>query len=141
VEETAQPAPARRARPPLLVVVVAGVALEAGLLLGVAGYYVAGVTRRAATDAGAALGAAALIAGLGGFLLVCGWALWQGRRWARGPVMTWQLLQILALATTGGVRTWWGWAVATLAAAIGAGLVMPPVVRATTTGRAEPPVT
>jgi hypothetical protein len=144
VEETQRadqpPEPARRARPPLLVAVIAGVALEAGLMLGVAAYYVAGVTRQAATDAGAALGAAALIVALGAFLLVCAWALWRGRRWARGPVMTWQLLQILALATTGGLGTWWGWVVVLLAAAVAGGLLAPPVVRATTS-KAEPPVT
>lgn len=128
-----------RGKPPLLVTVVAGVCLEAGLLLGVVVFYAAGTLAGRATDAGAAGATAGLAALLAGFLGLCARALWQGRRWARGPVMTWQLLTVLAVVTTGGFRTVLGGAVLAVAVTVGGGLLARSVIR-TTTSPADPPV-
>jgi hypothetical protein len=124
----------------LLVAVVAGVTLEVGLLLGVAGFYAVGLLGGRATDAGVAGATAALAALLAGFLWLCALALWRGRRWARGPVITWQLLTVLAGVSSGLFRSALGAAVLALAVGVGAGLLAPSVVR-TTTSRADPPVT
>lgn len=43
---------------------------------------------------GAVLGMAAFALGTAALLLVCVRALWLHRRWARGPVITWQLLMV-----------------------------------------------
>jgi uncharacterized membrane protein len=129
-----------RARPPLLVAVVAGVCLEAGLLLGVAVFYLVGTVEGRATDPGAAGGTAGLAALLAGFLVLCARALWRGRRWPRGPVMTWQLLTALAVLTTGAAGSSLGVVVVAVALGVAAGLLTPSVVRSTTSP-AEPPVT
>lgn len=60
-------------------------------------------------------------------------ALWNGRRWARSPVMTWQIFQGACgvLLTQSGSPA--GGAVILAAAVLGAVLlVLPPVVAATT---------
>jgi hypothetical protein len=134
------PVEPRHARPPLLVAVVAAVALEAGLLLGVAGFYAVGLVAGRASDAVAAGATAGLAVLLGLALGFFARALWRGRRWARGPVMTWQLLVLLSLGTTGAWRSPVGAAAVLVALVAGGCLLAPSVVRATTS-TAEPPVT
>ena len=44
---------------------------------------------------------------IGGFLVLAVRGLWQGKRWGRGPVITWQLLQFAVAVTSWGVLQWW----------------------------------
>lgn len=104
-EETASPERAPRGLP--LRVGLALVLLEAVALvvLGVAS--VAG----SAMSHGALLGTNAGVLGvlvlIGGFLFLAVRALWQGKRWGRGPVITWQLLQFAVAITSIGTLEWW----------------------------------
>jgi hypothetical protein len=128
-------------RTPVLVAVVGAVALEAGLLLGVTVFYAARLLGQGAAEAGAATATSLLSALVGAFLLLCARGLWQGRRWARAPVVTWQLLQLtVALPAATGPRWWLGAGLVLLSVVAAGGLFVPSVVRQTT-GRAEPPVT
>lgn len=82
------------------------------------GLQVLGLTVLAIGGLGGLLGAASLeqvtivtlaVVLLGLALLVgaAGWGLWQGKRWGRGPVVTWQLL-LLAVGVSGlGGQEWW----------------------------------
>jgi len=73
-----------------------------------------------------ALGVAALLAGGAR-------GLWRGRRWARSPVMTWQiLLVVMSLGWLGVEASVWAVAVAVVAVLVAVGLLLPPVVAATT---------
>lgn len=131
----------RAPRPALLVLVVAVVALEAGLLLGVTVASIAGVVTQAVTDAGVAMATGALAAIIGGFLGLCARGLWRGRRWARAPVLTWQLLQLaVSVPAMGGQRWWVGAAFVAASLLVGLGLLTPAVSRATAS-TADPPVT
>jgi hypothetical protein len=129
------------ARPPLLVVVVAAVALEAALLVGVAVLEAAAALRGEAAVPGSALALGAMALLVGGFLLLCARGLWHGRRWARGPVATWQLLQLaVAVPMVLGPRWALGVPVVAVSLLTGIGLLTRPVVAATTS-QADPPVT
>jgi hypothetical protein len=127
-------------RPPLLVAVVAAVALEAGLLVGVAAFYLVLALGPDADEPGAAAATAALAALIGGFLILCARGLWRGRRWARGPVVTWQLLQ-LAVAVPALTGPGWPVGAVLVGASLlaGVGLLTPQVTRATAS-TADPPV-
>lgn len=117
------------------------VALEALLLLGVAATYVARAVLGLAEAPVVALVTAALAAVIGGFLVLASHALWRGRRWARAPVVTWQLLQLAvsAQALVGGVVAG-GAVLVAVSVAVLVALFTPPVVRATDSP-ADPPVT
>ncbi|UJP41817.1 hypothetical protein F1D97_14830 [Cellulomonas palmilytica] len=59
--------------------------------------------------------------------------LWRGRRWARSPVMTWQImLVVLSLGWVGADPAPWAWGVLVVALVVGVGLLLPSVVAATT---------
>ena len=131
--------PARR--PPLLVAVVVLVALEAALLLGVAAVYAVRAVAGLADPLLVALVTAALAVVIGGFLLLASRGLWRGRRWARAPVVTWQLLQLaVSVQAVGGGARWGGGVLLAASVAVLAGLFTPAVVRATAS-TADPPVT
>jgi hypothetical protein len=73
-----------------------------------------------------ALGVAALLAGAGRALL-------RGHRWARSPVMTWQiLLVVLSFGWIGSEAGPWAIGVLAVAVVVGVGLLLPPVVAWTT---------
>ncbi|MGV8978053.1 MAG: hypothetical protein ACOH17_08405 [Cellulomonas sp.] len=120
----------------MLVVVCVLTLLEAVLLVGVGIAF------------GVQLGSGAGVPGAAAFLLVfmLGVAavlvgsvrgLWRGRRWARSPVLTWQLLlAVLAFGWFGAEPTWWAGLVLVVAVIVGVGLVLPSVVAVTT--RAAP---
>ncbi|MBT0994571.1 hypothetical protein KIN34_09760 [Cellulomonas sp. DKR-3] len=135
---TSAPGPAPRTRAPLpLVVVCLLTLLEAALAAGLGiAWLVDLVTGRA--DAAAATAFLAVFAlGIALLLGACARGLWRGRRWARSPVMTWQiLLVVLAVGWLGAEVTPWAVAVLVVALAVGIGLLLPPVVAATTQGRA-----
>lgn len=133
-----EPAPGRRSL--ALVAVVAAVSIEAVLLVAVAVFFGVELMVGEASDLFTAVAVAVLALLVGVFLALCARGLWRGRRWARAPVMTWQLITILAVVPSLGPGRWWiagGLLVPCLVAAIG--LLLPSVVAATT-NRAEPPV-
>jgi len=137
-----RPAPpgaaSRRATPPALVAAVAGVGLEALVLLGVGTLYLVELVRSGTTDvvfAGLTV-ALAVAAGVG--LAVCARGLARHRRWARAPVVTWQLLQSAAVAPAlGGPFRPGAIALLAVAAVVVVALFTPAVVRATS--GLEPP--
>src|SRR5690625_1434335 len=71
------------------IAVVASSILDHGALLG--------------TNAGVLL----VLVLIGGFLVLAVRGLWQGKRWGRGPVITWQLLQFAVAVTSWGALEWW----------------------------------
>jgi len=82
------------------------------------------------------------------FLLGVGWvlvvscrALLAGRRSGRGPIVTWQLFQIVgsiaAIGSGTGIVVVGGWATLALAVAVGALLMTPSVAAATSGTRSE----
>lgn len=132
--------PTRPARPALVAALVAAVALEAGLLVGVAAFYLVGIARRGATDVPAAAATAGLALVLAAALGLFARGLWAGRRWARAPIVTWNLLVIASLLSTGGWRTGLGVVVLVGSAAVVVGVLSPAVTRATASTQ-DPPVT
>lgn len=124
-----------------LTAVVAAVGVEAVLLAGVAVFFVVEIFTADAGDVAAAAVTGLLALLLAGLLALCARGLWRRRRWPRGPVMTWQLLQLLgvALPSAGGERRWVGVALVLLCLAAGGGLLLPGVVRETT-NPGSPPV-
>ncbi|WP_147918246.1 hypothetical protein [Ruania zhangjianzhongii] len=97
--------PASRSAP--LLIGLAVVLLEAAVLvvLGI------GVVVASLLDHGDMLGTnagvLAVLILIGGFLLLAVRAMWQGKRWGRGPVITWQLLQFFVAVTSWGALEWW----------------------------------
>ncbi|MDR7384049.1 hypothetical protein [Promicromonospora iranensis] len=75
--------------------------------------------------------------GVAWVLVVCCRALLAGRRSGRGPVVTWQLFQIIgsvaAIGSGTGIAVTGGWAALVIAVAVG-GLLMTPSVVAATSG-------
>lgn len=71
------------------IAVVASSILDHGALLG--------------TNAGVLL----VLVLIGGFLVLAVRGLWQGKRWGRAPVITWQLLQFAVAVTSWGALEWW----------------------------------
>ncbi|AEI11578.1 hypothetical protein Celgi_1059 [Cellulomonas gilvus ATCC 13127] len=66
-------------------------------------------------------------------LTAAGRGLWRGRRWARSPVMMWQvLLVVLAVGWLGAEVSPGAVAALVVALVVGVGLLLPPVVAATT---------
>lgn len=67
------------------------------------------------------------------FLLVAGInGLWHGRRWGRGPVLTWQLIQAaIALGAFGIAPPWAFYPTLAVSILIGIGLLLPASVAAT----------
>jgi len=128
-----------RRRRPLVVAVCAVVVFEAALLVGVAGGYLVSIARGSSEAPGTAAGIAAFGVVLAAALLCCALALWRGRRWARGPVFTWQALQgATAVSLLSGEQ--WPTALAVLVVALTGAvlLLLLPVVAATTgSGSAE----
>jgi len=78
-------------------------------------------------------------AGVALLLLLAARGLWRGRRWARSPVIMWQiLLVVLAIGWLGADPTAWAVVVLVVAVLIGAGLLLPSVVAATARRQAPP---
>ena len=120
-------------------VVVGAVLVEGVLYLGVTAFFIAEIVFGRPADVLAATVIAALAGLVAGFLLLCARALWWRRRWARGPVMAWQLIQLLTAVTTTFSELWMVIALATVSLVAGVGLLLPRVV-AETTVPADPPV-
>lgn len=85
--------PAASPRPRLLALAVAVVFAEAAALAVGGGVLVLDVLRGRAEYVGSTLGIALFAWALAALLAGAARALARGRRWGRGPVMTWQVLQ------------------------------------------------
>ena len=131
--------PVTERRPPVLLVVCLLVTVEAAAFLGLGVAWIADVVRGAATMPAASLFLAAFGAGVALLLLLAARGLWRGRRWARSPVIMWQiLLVVLAIGWLGADPTVWAVVVLVVAVLIGAGLLLPSVVAATARRQAPP---
>lgn len=137
-EETAS-APARSGRRPgLLVVALALVAVQvlAQVVLAVGG--LGGLFAAQSMEQVTIVTLAVVLLGLAGLIGGAGWALWQGKRWGRGPVVTWQLL-LLAVGISGlGGDAWWATVVPIVMALVILVGVLSPASRAATGGRGQP---
>lgn len=123
------PAPVRN---PALLVALALAGLEALLLLVAAVWSLVSIVTDADPQALVSVALAVVLVLLALLLAVGVRALWHGRRWGRGPVITWQLLQ--AAITLGMVGLAPSWLVVVLLAAclvIVVGLLLPASVAAT----------
>lgn len=60
-----------------------------------------------ATTPGPTIVMALMFLGLVGLLAAAVRALWQGRRWGRGPVITWQLLLLAVGVSQADSLVWW----------------------------------
>ena len=108
--------------PAVLRAVVAGVGLEVVLLLAGTAYLRAGLVTSEATEEPAAVGLVLFALAFAAGLAVCARALWQRRRWARSPVLVWQVLQLSVGVPQFGDATWAGLLLCLPAAAVLAGL-------------------
>ena len=119
-------------RPVPLLVVCLLVTLEAAAFLGLGVAWTVDVLRGTATMPGASLFLAAFGVGIALLLLLAARGLWRGRRWARSPVIMWQiLLVVLAIGWLGAEPTAWAVLVLVVAVAVGGGLLLPTVVAVT----------
>ncbi|MBE7699574.1 hypothetical protein H9623_04530 [Oerskovia sp. Sa1BUA8] len=121
------------ARPPALWVVVAGIAVEALVLAAAAALVLVELLRGGSLSAGVSIFLVLFAAGVAAVLVASARGLLRGQRWARSPVATWQLLQVVVAfswlqyqVTPGGIGTM------ALALTVLVGLMLRPVVVATT---------
>ena len=127
------PAPARPDRPAALVVVCLLTLLEAASALGLAVAWGVELVRGIAVRPAATV--FLIVFGLAIALVLAASArgLWRGRRWARSPVMTWQImLVVLSIGWLGVESSVWAWGVLAAAVVVGVGLLLPAVVAVTT---------
>lgn len=83
-------------------------------------------------DAGMSIGVTVALVGFAALLVAAARALWLGRRWGRGPVVTWQLLQFAVGASAIGANPWWATYVPmAVALVVVAGLLAPASLAAT----------
>ncbi|WP_146906876.1 hypothetical protein [Cellulomonas aerilata] len=121
-----------RRRPAALTVVCALVLVQAGLLVGLASAWVLGLVRGESRLPGAAVFLVLFALGVAAVLVLGVRGLWAGRRWARSPVMTWQvLLVVMSVGWLGVELAPWATGVLVSALAVGVGLLLPSVVAVT----------
>ena len=82
-------------------------------------------------DAGATMATAVFVVVLAALLAFAARGLWQLRRWGRGPVVTWQVLQFAIGLTQLGAAPLVGGLVAAVAALALGGLLAPASIAAT----------
>ncbi len=129
----------RPARPPLpLLLALLLVLVEVGALVALSVGMVVEVLGGRAMASGITVVLAAIFLGLVSLLLVSVRALHQGRRWGRGPVITWQLLVLAIGVSQADTLVWW-LVVLLVAIPVGVtvGLLVPPSVE--WTNRTTPP--
>lgn len=117
----------------MLFVVCLLVLVEALAFVGLAVAWLVGLVRGRTEIPGAVVFLVVFSLGMAALLAACARGLWRGRRWARSPVILWQvLLVVLALGWLSSGVTPWGVAVVVLGLVVGIGLLLPSVVAATT---------
>ena len=130
-------------RPWQLAVVVLLVLLEAAALVGLGAAWLVDLVTGGAQSPGATAFLALFALGVGAFLALAARGLWQGRRWGRSPVMTWQVLLVVlglgwlgtALSEGAGAVVAAVLVVLVVALVVAVGLLLPPVVAVTARGR------
>ncbi len=126
---------------PALVAVLAALGVQALLLAGVAVLSVLAWVEDDRVDPRGAVATALFALAFAALLVAAARGLWRGRRWARGPVVTVQLLALLAVAApmlVSGPR-WLGALVGALALTVLVGLFTRPVLEHTTGADGDPP--
>ena len=120
------------ARPTVLVVACLLVLVQAAALVGLGVAWATDLLRGTSQLPGAAVFLVLFAVGIAAVLVAGVRGLWRGRRWARSPVITWQLL-LVVMAIGWLTADPAGWAVAVLASAlaVGVGLLLPRVIAAT----------
>ncbi len=126
--------------PPALVVGVGIALLEALTLLVVAVLYLVALAREGTVDVVFALLTAVLALGLAAGLALSARALWRGARWGRGPVITWQLLQVPLLQPALGGPLTVAAAVGMVVAVVAVVALLLPGSRRVTSGDEPPPL-
>lgn len=126
-------------RPTALAAVCLVVLVQAALLLGLGVAWGVDLVRGASRLPGATAFLVVFALGVAAALAASARGLWRGRRWARSPVMTWQLLlAVMAIGWLGAEPTVWAAAVLASAVVVAGGLLLPPVVAATSGRTATP---
>lgn len=129
----ASSAPRAGRRPPALWIVVAGIAVEALALAAAAVLVLVELLTGGSMSIGVSLFLVLFAAGVAAVLGLSARGLLRGQRWARSPVATWQLLQVVvAFSWLQYDVTPWGVATMALALVVLVGLMLRPVVVATT---------
>lgn len=120
------------ARPPALLLVCALVILQAAALAGLGGVWVIELVRGRAQVLGATAFLVLFAVGIAAVLVAGARALWSGRRWARAPVFTWQLLlAVMAIGWLTAEATPWAFGLLASALVVAGALLTPRVVAAT----------
>jgi hypothetical protein len=128
VPEDAAPRP----RPPFLAALSVLVLLQAGLLVGLGSAWVVDLVRGESRLPAATVFLALFALGVAAVLVLGVRGLWSGRRWARSPIMTWQvLLVVLSVGWLGVEPALWAVGVLVSALVVGVGLLLPSVVAVT----------
>lgn len=127
-------------RPPALVLAIALTAAETLLLVVLAGYVVVGTL----SGPGSLLPVVPLLVlplAVAGGLVLALRGLARGRRWARAPIITWQLFQVVLLVPALSVAALRPWALAALLASVVVvvSLLTPAALRATAARQGPPP--
>jgi len=109
------------------------VLLEAVAFVGLAVAWLVDLALNGAEIPGAVVFLAVFCLGVAALLVACARGLWNHRRWARSPVVTWQvMLVVLGLGWLRVDPSVWAVAVVVVALVVGVGLLLPSVVAATT---------
>jgi hypothetical protein len=121
-----------RRRPAVLAVVCGLVLVQAGLLLGLASAWAVDLAQGQSRLPAATVFLILFALGVAAVLALGARGLWSGRRWARSPVMTWQvLLVVMSIGWLGVEVAPWAVGVLVSALVVGVGLLLPSVVAVT----------
>ncbi|WP_156251881.1 hypothetical protein [Pseudactinotalea terrae] len=116
--------------PLLIALVVAG--LEGLVLVAAAVWSIASTVRAGFDNAAVAIALSVFMLLFVGLLVLGIHALWLGRRWGRGPVLTWQLIQAaIAFSVIGKAPGWALYPMIVASIVVGVGLLLPASVAAT----------
>ncbi|MCB7137153.1 hypothetical protein [Cellulosimicrobium marinum] len=128
-DATAQTGP----RPPALLALVAGIGLEVLALAAGAVLVLVELVAGRSMSLGVSLFLVVFALGVAALLAACVRGLLQGRRWARSPVATWQILQgVVAVSSIQVGATPWALVALALAVVVLVLLMLRPVVESTT---------